>query len=178
MKVIKIDIDGVLRDLLDKMCEVYNSHYNENIKPCDVKHFATEKTFTKCFEIDNIHPSEWLFQVNGTELNCNSNIICGAKESMDILHQKGYYIIIVSHQLSKNNKIDTLQWLDKHNVYYDSICFTDKKNLVVGDIIVDDNIDFLNMCSDKRKILIDAPYNKGEKMYERFNNLYNFVLTL
>ena len=27
-KIIKIDCDGVLRDLLTQMCHVYNEHYN------------------------------------------------------------------------------------------------------------------------------------------------------
>jgi 5'(3')-deoxyribonucleotidase len=177
-KIIKIDCDGVLRDLLTQMSNVYNEHYNESINPDDVINFETEKTFTKCLEIDDIHPNEWLFQKNSYKLFLDSSPLPKAKEAMSLLHKKGYYIIIVTNQVSLINKTDTLLWLEDNGIYYDSIFFTDKKNLIKGDIIVDDNIDNLNMCDDERKICIKAPYNKEGSGYEYYDSLYDFVKTL
>ena len=94
------------------------------------------------------------------------------------LFLKGYYIIIVTNQVSLINKTDTLLWLEDNGIYYDSIIFTDKKNLISGDIIVDDNIDNLIMCNNERKICIKAPYNKEGDGYEYYNSLYDFVQTL
>lgn len=77
------------------------------------------------------------------------------------------------------NKHDTLVWLDNHNIYYDSICFTDRKDLIHGDIIIDDNPDFLDMCNDdEEKILINAPYNKNNNKYKRVNLLYDYACYL
>ena len=178
-KIIKIDIDGVLRDMLSTMCDIYNETYNESIKPSDVKEYDVDKTFTKCYEIDGMSAKYFFFNEYSYDLCAYSNIINYAKEAMDILHDLGYYIIIVSYQKDYNNKHDTLVWLDEHNIYYDSICFTDRKDLIHGDIIVDDNPEFLNICNDnEEKILIDAPYNKNENRYKRFNSLYDYVLSI
>ena len=178
MKIIKIDVDGVLRDLLVQMCNVYNEHYGESLNPDDVVHFDTEKIFTKCLEIDNIHPSEWLFQKNCFKLFYDSPTLYKAKEAMDILHEKGYYIVIVTNQEYLYNKTDTLMWLDNNNIYYDSIIFTSKKDLISGDIVVDDNIQNLDNCKENRKICIDAPFNLNKHNYEHYKNLYDFVKTL
>ena len=178
LKVIKIDCDGVLRDLLSQMCKVYNEHYNESISPYDVIHFETEKIFTKCLEVDNIHPDEWFFQKNSYKLFLNSPMLYKAKEAMDIIHEKGYYIIIVTSQVSLINKTDTLLWLDEHNIYYDSICFTTEKDMIVGDIIVDDNVVNLDMCNEPRKVCINAAYNISQHPYECYDSLYEFATIL
>ena len=102
-KIIKIDCDGVLRDLLFKMCEVYNNHYNTNLQPHEVTEFDVSKIFTKCEEVDNIPANTWLFKQNGYELFFNSPMMDGAKEAMDMLHELGYYIVIVTHQQTLEN---------------------------------------------------------------------------
>ena len=174
--IIKIDVDGVLRDMLSMMCELYNECYNENVKPEDVKDYDVDISFPKCKEVDGMSAKYFFFNEYSYDLCAYSNIINYAKEAMDILHNLGYYIIIVSYQNGYNNKHDTLVWLDEYNIYYDSICFTDRKDLIHGDIIVDDNPEFLDMCDDsEEKILIDAPYNKDVDKYQRFNTLYEYV---
>lgn len=177
-KVIKIDCDGVLRDLLPKMCEVYNSRFKCKIKAENVLEYDLSKTFTKCMDIVGVSPNEWFFNVLGTTVNFYSKMFPNVKKAMKLLHEKGYYIIIVSYQNSFQNKIDTINWLLCNNIYYDSICFTDRKNLISGDIIVDDNIEYLDMCNEERKICINAPYNKGKHSYECYDSLYEFVKTL
>ena len=180
-KIIKIDIDGVLRDMLSEMCYIYNREYNESIKPSDVKEYDVDKTFTKCNEIDGMSAKYFFFNDYAYELCSFPKVIDKAKEALDLLHKLDYYIIIVSYQNDYINKEATLSWLNEHNIYYDSICFTDRKDLIHGDIIVDDNPEFLNICDDnEEKILIDAPYNKNENKYKRFNllsyHLYQLVL--
>lgn len=177
-KVIKIDCDGVLRDLLPKMCELYNSHFKCKIKPENVLEYDLNKTFTKCMEVDGMTPHNWFFNHFGFLVNRRSLVCNGAKEAMKLLHEKGYYIIIVSYQNTHQNKQDTLDWLLCNNIYYDSICFTNKKDLISGDIIVDDNIDFLDMSNETRKVCINAPYNVGKHSYECYDTLYDFVKTL
>lgn len=177
-KIIKIDIDGVLRDIVTTMCYLYNFHFNCEIKVENVIEYDLEKTFTKCREIENISAYEWFFIKYGRIINKYSSLMKDVLSAIELLREKGYYIIIVSYQNTINQKKETLEWLDTRNVYYDSICFTNKKDLIQGDIIVDDNPEFLDKCSKERKILIDAPYNRNCNYYERFNSLYEFVKTL
>ena len=172
-KIIKIDVDGVLRNMLPKMCELYNNYYNVSITPENVTEFDLKYTFNKCN-----NPVEWFFQEHGSYIYLNSSPCFMAKEAMDILHKKGYYIIIVSNQPTITQRENTLNWLKIMNIYYDSICFIEKKHLILGDIVIDDNIDNLDQCHECEKILIDAPYNKRCVNYKRFNNLFEYVKTL
>ena len=178
MKIIKIDIDGVLRDILTSMCELYNERFDCTIQVDDVIEYDVDKTFVKCREIDGISAYEWFFERYGGILNRYSSLMKDALSAMELLREKGYYIIIVSYQKTINQKRDTIEWLAAKSIYYDSLCFTDRKNLIHGDIIVDDNIAFLDMCDDSRKVCIDAPYNIGKHNYEHYSSLYEFVKTL
>ena len=36
MAIFKIDVDGVLRDIITPMCELYNEKFDESIKPEDI----------------------------------------------------------------------------------------------------------------------------------------------
>lgn len=178
-KIIKIDIDGVLRNIMPYMCYLYNFNFKTDIKAEDVIEYDLEKTFTKCREIENISAYEWFFNKYGSLINRYSPLMEDALSAIELLREKGYYIIIVSYQNTINQKRDTIEWLSAKSVYYDSLCFTNKKGLIQGDIIVDDNPEFLDKCSYKeRKILIDAPYNRSYNCYERFNSLYEFVKAL
>ena len=178
-KIIKIDIDGVLRDMLSEMCIIYNKAYNTNITPNDISDYNVDISFPLCKEIDGISANYFFFNEYSYDLCAYSKVINKSKEAIDILHNLGYYIIIVSYQKGYSNKHDTLVWLDNNNIYYDSICFTDRKDLVHGDIIIDDNPEFLDMCNDdEEKILIDAPYNKNNNKYKRVNLLYDYACYL
>jgi 5'(3')-deoxyribonucleotidase len=177
-KIIKVDIDGVLRDMLSTMCSIYNESYDENIRPCDVNEYDVDKTFTKCNDISGMSAKKFFFYEFSYHLCLHSEIIYKAKEAMDMLYDLGYYILIVSYQKDYNSKQYTLEWLHMYDIYYDSICFTDRKDLIYGDIVIDDNPEFLEICDESEKILIDAPYNRDENRFKRFSSLYDYVLTL
>lgn len=172
-KVIKIDCDGVLRDMLPKMCTLYNFFYDADLTPEDVTKYSVNDVFTKC-----PNPEEFFFKEHVGIIYLDSPLCERAKEAMDLLHEKGYHITIVSTQPTTDRQFYTLQWLIFNEIYYDSICFTNEKQIVTGDIIVDDYVKNLSVCQEPEKILIDAPYNRDETRYKRFNNLYEYVETL
>ena len=93
MNTIKIDCDGVLRDMLPTMCELYNHFFKENLTPDDVTNFNVNKIFTKC-----PNPEEFFFNEYSSYVYLNSPVCEKAKEAMDLLHEKGYNIIVVSTQ--------------------------------------------------------------------------------
>ena len=172
-KIIKIDCDGVLRDMLPAMCMLYNDYYEDEMTPDDITSFNVNKIFTKC---PNAY--DFFFKEHANYIYLNSPKCEKAKEAMDLLHEKGYHIIIVSTQPSFENQYYTLKWLKDNEIYYDSICFTEEKGMILGHIIVDDYPSNLFKCHESNKILIDAPYNKNEKRYKRYNNLLEYVETL
>lgn len=177
MAVFKIDCDGVLRNLLQKMCDIYNAQFGTNIKPCDCVQYEVDKVFTLCQKELGMSAKEFLFNVHGEQLFGHSDVCFRAKEAMDLLHLAGHKIIIVTWQRSTQNKIDTLKWLEKNNIYYDDIAFTNKKDQIKGDYMVDDNVDFLNEITKPTiPICINAPYNKDVDFYPRYDSLYQFVI--
>lgn len=173
MKTIKIDCDGVLRDMLTTMCELYNHFFKDNLTPDDVTNFNVNKVFTKC-----PNPEEFFFKEYSSYVYLNSPVCEKAKEAMDLIHEKGYHIIIVSTQPTYDRQLYTLQWLRNNHIYYDSICFTNEKQIVSGDIVVDDYEKNLSNCHELEKILIDAPYNREITIYKKFKNLYEYAETL
>ena len=172
-KIIKIDCDGVLRDMLPSMCMLYNDYYEDELIPEEITDFDVNKIFTKC-----PNPAEFFFNEHADYVYLNSPKCEKAKEAMDLLHEKGYHIIIVSTQPSFENQYYTLQWLKDNEIYYDSICFTKEKGIIMGHIVVDDYPVNLIKCHELEKIMIDAPYNKNEKRFKRYNNLYEYVESL
>jgi 5'(3')-deoxyribonucleotidase len=176
-KIIKIDVDGVLRDMLSAMCGIYNAVYNDNIQPCDVKDYDVDVSFPKCKEKDGISAKYFFFNEYEYEVYNCADVLPKAKEAMDILHNLGYYIVIVSHQENYLNRHDTLVWLDNNDIYYDSICFTKDKSIVKGDIMVDDCVDYLKQCEQNGEelICIKAPYNEEDNTYHKVDSLYNYA---
>ena len=176
-KVIKIDVDGVLRDMLSAMCGIYNAVYNDNIQPCDVKDYDVDVSFPKCKEKDGISAKYFFFNEYEYEVYNCADVLPKAKEAIDILHNLGYYIVIVSNQESYLNQHDTLVWLDNKNIYYDSICFTKDKSIIKGDIMVDDCVENLKQCDNNEEelICVTAPYNENDNFFKKVPSLYHYA---
>ena len=92
-RIIKIDCDGVLRNMLPAMCSIYNDYYDTDLRPKDVTDFDIGKIFNKCPE-----PEDFFFRKNINYIYLNARMCSKAKEAMDMLHEKGYHIAIVSDQ--------------------------------------------------------------------------------
>ena len=56
--------------------------------------------------------------------------------------------------------------------------FTKQKQIVNGNIHVDDHIYYLNQTDEPTKICITAPHNEHDKSFKRFNSLLEFVKSL
>ena len=177
--IIKIDIDGVLRNILKTICEIYNNEFYDNIKPEEVNLYKVDEMFPLIKETYGISAAEFFFEKHGFTIFRTSPMYNGVNKAINKLRKLGHKIVIVSFQKTIENKIDTLQWLKSHKIYYDDICFTSNKDIVKGDIMVDDNPEFLYQISgDCQTVLIDMPYNKNCKDFNRFNTFVDFVNSL
>lgn len=182
-----VDVDDVLMALVPSMIKLYNREFNENMVKDDVKIYYTEKSFPKVAERYGNAP-EWFFQTHGHELFTGADMIDGAAEAIEMLMRFGS-VEIVTKQRSTQNKIDTLRWLDKHNIKYDSVSFVKDKSIVCCEYFIDDfHENFVNCGVEGAVgILIDAPYNRdidlnelvkrtGFDRIERWKSIYDFAL--
>ena len=177
--VIKIDIDGVLRNILKPMCELYNDEFCTDIKPKDVNRYNVNEMFPLVKEVFGISAVEYFFERHSYSVFRCAPRYEGVTKAINKLRKLGHKIVIVSFQKSLENKIDTLNWLKSNKIYYDDICFTSNKNIVNGDVMIDDNPDFLyQITGNCQTILIDMPYNQECKDFTRFSTFVDFVNTL
>ena len=182
MATFKIDIDGVLRDILSTMCEIYNREFNTNLTKDDVKYYKVDLAFPLVKERLGYSAVTYFFDIHADEIFLQSDMIKNVDIAMKKLRDAGHYVMLVSYQRSYYNRRDTLEWLWDWNIKYDDICFTNKKYLIDADYFIDDNLEFLvdQKLHDNGKtkcICINAPYNIDNLPYtfERYNSLGDFV---
>ena len=161
--IIKIDIDGVIRNISETMCELYNTVFKENITEEDITDYDVDISFPKVKECLGNSAAKFFFADNSHLIFRNSNPYKDAKEAIDRLMDQGHKVVIVTWQRTLQNKIDTLDFLERNNIKYDDICFTRDKWMIEGDWLIDDNPEFLKDEREKsKKIVIDMPYNKDD----------------
>lgn len=176
--IVKIDVDGVIRNINETMCRMYNQLFNENLTVDDIHFYEVEKVFTKFKEEKGINAAEYFFEISSREVFLESNPYDGVKEAIQKLMDNGHKVIIVTWQHTLMNKINTLFFLEMNNIPYDDICFTRDKWMIQGDWLIDDNPEFINDERDKsKKIMIKMPYNKKAttKFVLKTNNLKEAV---
>lgn len=159
-----VDCDEVLRSTLDDMIRIYNRDIGDTMKRKDVKYFDVSKSFPRVEEETGINPKTWFFDLHGKELFLNSKPIKGVKKAIEILKKHGD-VVIVTHQYGCENKMDTLNWLCKHDLMCDDVCFMKDKWRVHCDYLIDDNVDNFKGSYAKYGILITAPYNEDYTVY-------------
>lgn len=184
--VFAIDVDEVIRSLVPQMLNVYNRDFNENLKPEDVIVYNCEEFFPRIQKERGVSAGYYFFEEHAIEMFVCSDVIKGAKEAMDILREYGT-VVVVTYQKTLDNIKYTLDWLDKYDIKYDSICFTPDKSFIKSNYMVDDNCDFFKNCKTDEAIVINRPYNKDVDMdsiaksskwfrhYRRFNSLIEFA---
>ena len=174
--IIKIDMDGVIRDIIPTMLKIYNEEFKQNMSVDEITEYNVNSSFIDIISKTGKLATDYFFIDNAEEIFTKSNLCNSAKEAIDMLHRAGHKIIICTWQQTHESKIYTLNYLNDNNIYYDDICFTKEKELIKSDVMIDDNSDFLKSDLSEKKICIDAPYNREYKDCERYNSLYDFVV--
>jgi len=170
--IFKIDVDGVMRDMLAVMVRLYNERFGTNLTKEDVFSYNIAKSFPLYAE-NGIDPYQFLFADHKDEVIGDAPIFPGAKETIDLIKSEGHKIVIVTHQPTLDAKILTLKWLDKHGIKYDDICFTnqsDKRNIKCH-VIIDDCMDHLDAETSAIKVCIDYAYNRKKDYDFRLKSL-------
>ena len=175
--VIKIDVDGVIRNINKSMVDLYNRDFFDSLKVDDISEYDVEKVFPKIKKTLGITASDYFFKFNSNKIFLLSETYSKVRESIDLLRNNGHKVIIVTWQPVFRNKINTLYFLESNGIQYDDICFTKDKWRVQGDWLIDDNPEFITDERDEsKKMMIKMPYNKECNFpCNRANNLQEAV---
>lgn len=182
---IGIDVDGVLRDNLQIMVDLYNKEFNGSMTVDDIKDYRTEITFPTIEPLTGKTASEWFFQDHSDEIFVDSKPFKYVAEDIKKLREFAN-VVIITYQKTVKNKLQTLSWLEANGVEYDGIIFMKDKTKFICDILVDDNDWNFIGSNAKEGILIDAPYNKNKSVEDilkssncsaiyRYKNLHEFI---
>lgn len=159
--IIKIDVDGVIRNINETLCRLYNDLFNENLTSENILDYDVDKTFKRIHQELGLSACDYFFDLSSKEVFLNSSPYDGVREAILDLKQSGHKVVIVTWQYSLENKYNTLLFLQKNKIPYDDICFTRDKWMIQGDWLIDDSPEFI--CNKKeraKKILVNMPYNK------------------
>ena len=176
-KIVKVDIDGVIRNMTSAMCDIYNRDFNENVEPCDIVYYDVDMQFPRIRSELGIPAAEYFFKNNCKLVTYKlTRPYNGVQEALKKLHDAGFHVVIVTWQSSYEAKQQTLKFLNHFKIPYDDICFTRDKHIIKGDYIIDDNPEFLsNENETAKKIVISAPYNTSYTSAERYDTLLDAV---
>lgn len=157
-QVLKLDCDGVLRDCVTPLLNIYNNMYNDNIKHSNIttwnmsEFLGKNATYPDFF---NSFPKE-IFQ-DGRLYD---------EKTVDILNRvkEFYNIHIVTHQF-KGLEVYTVKWLYNNKIPYDYLSFVKDKTQIKGDVLLDDAEHNLEDSCENNEIAVcfDQPWNKNWK---------------
>ena len=169
---IGIDIDGVIRDLLGKVEEIYFREY----------------PYHKLIRKDTYDISLWfpigkeiykfVFETYSKEIYTQSQVYKNAREFMVKLRKNGK-VILVSSQPEKKLEELTKKWLEIKKIPYDELIFTKDKSEFIGDCLLDDctaNLERAAKAGSSKPICFDRPWNQDWdglriKSYDKFLEL-------
>lgn len=174
--VIAIDVDGVLRDNLGIMVDMYNKSFDKDMSVDDVKEFRADISFPEIQAQTGMTSGQWFFNLHAKELFLDAPAFEGVKEDIERLKEVAD-VVIITYQKDYTNKNYTLQWLEKNGIEPNGICFLKDKTLVHCDVLVDDNDwNFIN-THVKHSVLVDAPYNKDLELGELLKKTHSLDVT-
>ena len=162
---IAIDVDGVLRNNLGIMVDMYNKAFGLNMKESDVKAFKTEESFPLIEKELNIPASRYFFNLRAKEIFFDAPAYDHALDDIERLKETAD-VIIVTYQKDYTNKRYTLDWLDKKGIEPNGICFLRDKTLVHCDALIDDNDWNFIGTHVNTSVLVTQPYNKDINLEE------------
>ena len=137
---IKIDMDGVIRDIIPTMLKIYNEECDGQLTANDIIDYNVNTSFPNVITKKNKLATDFFFVDKAEDIFRYSPMCNGAKEAINMLHRAGHKIVICTWQFTHEAKVYTLEFLKANEIYYDDICFTKEKDLIKSDVIVDDII--------------------------------------
>lgn len=167
---IGIDIDNVISNFN----EILLNEYIEHDKSLRGNGIINKDAYIRKMFDWSVEEEDLFYKNNIERIAKKLNIIDGAKEYIDKIKSDGNLIYIITGRDNGeySDPINmTKDWLNKFNVYYDELLFTDaydKKSKAdicekeQVDIMIDDSISMCTNCIDRgiKTFIMDTQYNK------------------
>ena len=152
---ILVDADGVLENFSDAWVAHLNKKYGTDVSPDDVREWDMTKVFSM------LTPEQVLSTELDAELYENLQPIPGGPETIRRLLSDGHEIFVVTntHYKIAIEKLEGTLFRYYPFLPWKQYIFTHKKQMVKGDVLVDDGVHNL-VGGDYEKILFSAPYNR------------------
>jgi 5'(3')-deoxyribonucleotidase len=122
----------------------------------------------------------WRLGVQSEELyNMPNCLMPGARDALWQLSDQEWNIHIATSRLNVFGEHDvvakqTAQWLRDVNIPYRELSLVNDKHRIIGDAIVDDRMDNLNVDSHGVCMLFDAPHNSRDEVPGYYTRVANW----
>jgi len=139
-----IDCDGVIRDFVGKLNDVYNREYSDKKFYGKITSYDLSLFYPIGKEINNFYA-----EIHAKEIYTRAEVMPGAIEFLNELmkHKKVY---IFTRQPSKQAEKYTEEWVDVNKIPHDSLLFTEDKRLIKAQYLLDDYTNNLKKVSDAK----------------------------
>lgn len=164
---IGVDLDGVLYN--------FENSFKAYLETIGIRNLPTPNTWS-VWEHWGMTQDEWMEHfAEGVDAGIIFRVGEPEVNAIDVLNQfkqDGYVIHIVTHRfVGKKSIHNTYDWLDEHEVPYDTLTFAKDKTVVPTDYFIEDNADnYLALeAAGTKTVLMDRPWNRHIDAYRITN---------
>jgi 5'(3')-deoxyribonucleotidase len=166
MKTVILDMDDTIADCVAHWISILNDRYECNLEREDITDWKIANT-PKMKEI-GLSESQIFSPMNEVGFFRSLPLKKGAKEGVDILLQRYKVVIATSLPLFRPPGVqlrhaeDKVEWLEEHFPYFvetKNIIISKRKDLIKGDLLIDDAPQFIKMFQGN-VLIMDAPWNR------------------
>lgn len=157
--IILLDQDEVLADYITEILSRYNETYNTNFTNEDIVHW-------KIAEILGEEVNDIMFE---PEIFSKLNPVAGAIEGVKGLIESNLFNVYIVSAAHPKVCLNKYQWVKEHMPFFstDNIMFTSHKELVQGDVLVDDGLHNIEKFKNGEPIIFDQAHNRNISSYHR-----------
>lgn len=160
-----LDMDGVLADTHSELLKRYNSEYGLDLKKDDLTAWDLSQiqkegtSLTKYFNMPGFFASLPVYE--------------GAQKGVKALSSIKCIELFVATVSTKVGYSEKERWLQRHfpEIPKNNIVFTARKDMLAGDIIIDDALHNVCPTNCKHAILFDQPWNRTKAECNVFSNV-------
>ena len=175
--VCAIDLDDTLSQSAEYFTKIYNEKHNTN--------FSNKKEIKEKIPILEYEKFKHYFRESGEKINIPVKKY--AKELCLYLRKIGYKIIIISsrpYKIYSRIYSDTLEWLNKNNIKYDSLYFEENKHLKIlkflpnMSFIIEDDMKYAKQIAEQKYkvyLLSSEKINMHDKYICKIDNLKEMI---
>ncbi len=174
---VMVDMDDTIEDLLEAWVSYLNDVYGTSVKKDDVAQWDISRSFPMLSKEQVYEP-----------LYCDAfwrevKPIEGASEALRQLIADGHTVLIVTSSAYETIKVKMQEVLFRYFPFlsWDDVIITTHKQLISGDVLVDDGVHNLEGGS-YAKILVDSPHNRqydaeanGMLRLNNWTDIYNAI---